>query len=218
MRSISRERRPMALPDRLRREIEEAAGAVRRGGVIGYPTETVYGLGCDARNADAVGRIYAMKGRGSESPMLILIRDASRLSAFVGEVPAPARMLMDRFWPGPLTLVLPAAPGFDSRILGEGGSLAVRISSDPVCVELLRRWDGPLVSTSANRTGQPAAATAAELRAIFRENLDAVVDGGSRASGMPSTIVDARMHPPRVLREGAVAGASIADALGGSDG
>lgn len=206
------------MSDRLKRDIRAASETVREGGVIGYPTETVYGLGCDARRSDAVERIYAMKGRGFASPMLVLIRDEERLSSVVEEIPDHARALMERFWPGPLTLVFQSAGDFESRILGDDGGLAVRISSDPVCRSLLECWDGPLVSTSANRTGLPPAKSASELRAIFGDEVDVVVDDGSRLSMGASTLVDVRTHPPRVLREGAVPQEAIERVLGGIDG
>ena len=204
--------------DRASIEIAEAVEAVRDGGVIGYPTETVYGLGCDARNEHAVRRVYALKGRGFGAPMLVLVRNEAGLSSLVQEVPDRARILMDRFWPGPLTLVFRAAEDFRSPILGEDHSLAMRISFDPVCKELLRRWDGPLVSTSANRTGRSAARSAAELREIFGNGPDVIVDGGSREAGTASTVVDVRVNPPKMIREGVVSSASIADALKEIDG
>lgn len=199
-------------------QIARAAYIVREGGVIGYPTETIYGLGCDATNTDAVQRIYRLKGRSYQSPMLVLIKDRDHLSRWVEEIQGYVTGFMDRFWPGPLTLVFHAATDLESPILGESRSLAVRISSDPVCVRLFQAWDGALVSTSANKTGEKTPVSAEDVRTAFGDGVDFVIDDGERTSELPSTIMDVRRDVPVIVREGAIPEADMFNALKGSNG
>ncbi len=187
-------------PDALR----AAADAVRAGGVIAYPTETVYGLGADPLCEEAVRRVFGLKGRGAEKALILLIRDERDLAGVASGVTETARRLMGAFWPGPLTLALKASPGLPRALLGGGETVAVRVSSHPVARALTDLVGGPITSTSANRSGQPPARSAPEVGAIFGEGIDLIVDGGPSAEDRPSTVVDVSGPLPILLREGKI--------------
>ncbi|MSS70439.1 MAG: threonylcarbamoyl-AMP synthase [Candidatus Latescibacteria bacterium] len=187
-------------PDALR----AAAAAVRRGGVIAYPTETVYGLGADPFDEAAVRRTFDLKGRGAEKALILLIRGEADLSHVATEVTETARRLMEAFWPGPLTLVLKASSGLPKALLGGGETVAVRVSSHPVARALVDLVGGPITSTSANPSGQPPARSAAEVAAVFGEGIDLIVDGEPSADDRPSTVVDVSGPLPILLREGKI--------------
>jgi L-threonylcarbamoyladenylate synthase len=192
--------------------LEQAADLVRRGGVLAMPTETFYGLGADPANATAVRRVAAMKGRADGPPILVLIADVAILSSFVPTVPSSAKLLMERFWPGPLTLVLPAHHTLPVALTGGTGTVGIRQPSLALLRELLLRT-GPLTGTSANKTGQPPARTAGEVEAILGRDVDLILDGGPTAGEAPSTVVDAT-GPIRLLREGMIKRDRLATALG----
>jgi L-threonylcarbamoyladenylate synthase len=189
--------------------LREAAGLVRRGGVIAYPTETVYGLGCDPSNPEAVERIRTLKGRDAQKSFLLIVDGDADLSSYIDGMGSQAQRLGVRFWPGPLTLVFRAAPGWHSPCIGPGGTIAIRKTSDPVAAALCRGFGGPLVSTSANPSGLPPARSADEALGMFPEGLDGVVDGGERRSAAVSTVVDVTGDRPVVLRIGEVSEAEI---------
>jgi L-threonylcarbamoyladenylate synthase len=191
----------------------EAADLIRRGGVLIYPTETVYGLGAGACNAAAIERIARIKGTAAEAAYLLLVRDIEQIRQYARIFPAAAERLARRFWPGPLTLILPAKDGLPPRLVGAGGGVGVRISSHPWCQELLSRLECALVSTSANFSGQPAAAVGADLDPSLKAAVDLVVDGG-RLRGRASTVLDLCSDPPRLLREGEVSGVEIEAVIG----
>ena len=194
--------------------IARAVGIVREGGVMGYPTETVYGLGADPFDRGAVNRIFRIKGRDPGKPISLLIPDVDTLEDIVQEVPALGRELMDRFWPGPLTLVLKASPHLPEELLSGGDSIAVRISSHPIAAALLRKLGGPLTATSANRSDQAPCRSAAEVARIFGDELDLVVDGGPSRTDRPSSIVDVSSGHTVLLREGAVAAEEMEQVVG----
>lgn len=181
----------------------EAAAVLRAGGLVAFPTETFYGLGAAALDPGAVGRVFALKGRPADRPLLVLVDSvtmAERLAA-VGEV---ARALMARHWPGPLTLVLPACPGVPAAVTAGSGTVGVRLSSHPVATGLVRALGAPVTAPSANPTGASPPTTAAAVLAYFPEGLDLVLDAGPTPGGPPSTVLDVTSDPPRVLRQGAV--------------
>ena len=181
---------------------------------MGYPTETVYGLGADPFDRGAVNRIFRIKGRDPGKPISLLIPDVDTLEDIVQEVPALGRELMDRFWPGPLTLVLKASPHLPEELLSGGDSIAVRISSHPIAAALLRKLGGPLTATSANRSDQAPCRSAAEVARIFGDELDLVVDGGPSRTDRPSSIVDVSSGHTVLLREGAVAAEEMEQVVG----
>jgi len=179
---------------------------VRGGGVIGFPTETFYGLGVDPFNVQAVQRLYALKGRSPQtSPILVLIRSRHELLALVSEITPAAERLMQACWPGPLTLVFRAAVAVPLVLTAGTGTIGVRLSAYPVVQQVLEVIGSPLTGTSANRTGLPPATTAAEVEHAFGADIDLIVNGGPTPGGLPSTVVDTTVSPPRLIREGCVA-------------
>ncbi len=195
--------------------IARAAALLQAGGTVAFPTETVYGLGADASNPDAVAAIFAAKGRPSTNPLIVHLTDATAAEA-LAEWPATAATLAARFWPGPLTLVLPrrAHAALAPAISAGRPSLALRVPSAPVALALLAAVGRPLAAPSANRSGRISPTTAAHVRAGLDGRIDAVVDGGPCAVGLESTIVDLT-GPPRLLRPGGVAAEALEAALGG---
>lgn len=188
-------------------DLDEAArvtaAILRQGGVIGYPTETVYGLGCDAFIPDAVRRIAELKGREENKPFLVLLPDAKAISSIAGEMSGTIKILTDAFWPGPLTLLIPHRNQFTKDLTMEG-SIGVRVSSDPFCRALAVCYDHPIVSTSANPAGLTPARSREEVIRYFDHRIDAVVDVGMRQVIQPSTILDVSVNPPRLIRDGAI--------------
>lgn len=197
--------------------VEAAAAALRRGGVIAYPTETYYGLGALAADAGAVERLVRAKGRPDGKPLPLLAAGLDQLEAVAALGPL-ARRLGDAFWPGPLTLVVPARPGLHPAITGGGGTVGVRVTSSPVAMALARQAGGALVATSANLAGQPPAASVEALDAALVARLDLVLDDGPAPGGLASTVVEvvgegatARL---RLLRAGPVPAEAVAAAAG----
>lgn len=181
-----------------------AAGALlRTGRLVAFPTETVYGLGADATNEEAVRAIFAAKGRPADNPLIVHLPDGDGLDRLA----VPTRLaadLAERFWPGPLTVVLEARPEVPGVTTGGLTTVAVRVPDHPVAIALLREATVPVAAPSANRSGRPSPTTAAHVLADLGGRIDAVVDGGRCVIGVESTVVDAREDTPVVLREGAV--------------
>jgi len=185
--------------------LARALALLRRGGTIAYPTETFYGLGADALNEAAVGKIFAIKGRGFQNPLPVVIGAREDLTSLVADVPDAAVPLMRDFWPGPLTLVFRAAPSIPPLLTAGTGKIGIRLSSHPVARELARRLGGPLTATSANLSGQKEAVSAQEVRANLRHlEPGALLDGGPAPGGRGSTVLDVTTDPPMLLREGAI--------------
>jgi tRNA threonylcarbamoyl adenosine modification protein (Sua5/YciO/YrdC/YwlC family) len=190
--------------------LADAVTWVAQGGVLAYPTETVWGLGADARSRDAVERLRAFKGRGDDAPISILVTGVGALSALGFSVGAAAQRLARDFWPGPLTLVLPCAGAFAPGVARGDGAIGVRCSPHAVAAELAQRCEdagtGPLTATSCNRTGAPPAHTRADARSVCSGDPRArVLAGGADAEGAPaSTVIDMTGDAPRVLRWGAL--------------
>ncbi len=194
--------------------LTEAAGILREGGIIAFPTETFYGLGVDARQEAAVEKIFRIKGRNTRNPVSVIVAGEEEVIPLVTEIPEVAGFLMKKFWPGPLTLVFRAAPAVSSQLTGGAGKIGIRVSSHAVARLLAKRFSGPLTATSANLSGGQECATAAEVIRLFGNRLDAVIDGGPTPGGMGSTILDITVHPPAVLRAGAVSPTEILESLG----
>jgi len=186
------------------RAILTAAEAVLRGGVIAFPTDTLYGLSCSLFDVSAVELIARLKRRDPSLAVISLIPDAHQVYGLAQDVSDVAERLMARFWPGPLSLIFRSAPIVPPRVRGAGGTVALRCPSDVLCQRLLERIGGPVVSSSANLSGQRPAETAEEVVRIFGNQLDLVIDGGSRRGAPPSTLVDVSGTRPRLLRHGAV--------------
>jgi L-threonylcarbamoyladenylate synthase len=181
----------------------EAAEVVLRGGVIGYPTDTLYGLGCALFDVAAVEMVARVKRRDPSLAVISLIPDASQVYGLASDVPEVAERLMARFWPGPLSLIFRASSVVPARVRGAGDTVALRLPRDPLCERLLEHIGGPLVSSSANLSGQRPAETAEEVVRIFGNQLDLVIDGGPRRQAS-STLVDLSGRRPRLLRQGPI--------------
>ena len=193
--------------------IDEAVAILKSGGVIALPTETFYGLGADARNEAAIDKIFGIKGREFKNPLLVVIGDVRHLEAFAADVPEEARTLMDRFWPGPLSIVFRAATSVSPKLTAGSGKIGIRLTSHPIAMEISRRLGGPLTATSANLSGAPECSSAVELLSQLEGKLDGVVDGGQTPGGKGSTIVDTTVSPARILREGVIPSSLIIDTL-----
>jgi len=187
----------------LQRDLEKAISILRKGGVIAFPTDTVYGLGADAFNSVAVQRIYEIKGRSESNPFPLLIADLKQLAALAESIPELARFLANQFWPGGVTLVLSKKDTVPAY-LASGPTIAVRVPDHPGCLALLEHLAGPLIGTSANLSGQPAALTADEVRQQLGDRIDLIIDGGRCPGGKESTVLDITREPPVLLRQGIV--------------
>jgi len=183
--------------------LEAAALAVRRGGLVVLPTDTVYGIAADAFDPDAVRDLLAAKGRGRDMPPPVLISAATTADALALALPGYARALMEHFWPGPLTIVGKQQPSLQWDLGDTRGTVAIRMPDHPLALELLERT-GPLAVTSANITGQPAATDAEQAEEMFGEHVSVFLDAGASAGGEASTIIDATGVQGRVLRRGAL--------------
>ncbi|MDX6274663.1 MAG: L-threonylcarbamoyladenylate synthase [Frankiales bacterium] len=192
-----------ATPEGRERGIRLATDAVRGGGLIVLPTDTVYGVGADAFSARAVANLLEAKGRGRDMPPPVLVGSRAALGALVSAMPASGEELVDRFWPGPLTLVCRHTPHLAWDLGETAGTVAVRMPDHPLALDLLAAT-GPLAVSSANRTGMPAATTAAKAEEMLGGSVSIYLDGGSTAGTTPSTIVDLTGVTPRVLRSGAL--------------
>lgn len=184
--------------------IQQAVETLTQGGVIAYPTETVYGLGADIRQGSAIEKILVLKGRPSSAALIILIPNASFLTELAEEITPLTQQLINCFWPGPLTLLFKALPSVSPIITGGSGKVGVRVSPDPDCMALMHAWNRPLISTSANPSGQPPATRVSEIHAYFNSSLDCILDGGPRNFSEPSSVLDCSGPAPILIREGAI--------------
>lgn len=204
------------------RSIGLAAGILRAGGLVAMPTETVYGLAADASSPEAVARVFAVKGRPTDHPLIVHIGTAACLPEWTRDVPDDAARLAEAFWPGPLTLVLPRHPSVPRVVTGGRDTVAVRVPAHPVARRLLSRFGGGVAAPSANRFGRVSPTTAADVVADLGPLVDLVVDGGPCAVGVESTIVEFTPYgegfrtTPRVtvLRPGGVSAEALEDVLG----
>lgn len=194
--------------------IREAAALLRNGELVAFPTETVYGLGADATNDDAVGRIFTAKGRPADNPLIVHVADKGQLSAVVAEVSEVARRLIDRFWPGPLTLVLPHRGTVSARVTCGLPTVAVRMPAHPVARALIAAAGVPVAAPSANRSGKPSPTTAAHVLADLAGRIAGVVDGGPTSVGVESTVLDLTTPVPTILRPGGVTQEELAAVVG----
>ncbi|MBN2398422.1 MAG: threonylcarbamoyl-AMP synthase [Deltaproteobacteria bacterium] len=177
---------------------------MRRGGVVAYPTETFYGLGADIRNEQALKKIYAIKGRSFDKPIPIIIGSREELPRFAQDITPAAKILMDRFWPGGLTLLFQAAFNLSNRLTAGTGKIGIRLSSHPIATLLAQNLAGAITATSANRSGEKECSSVREVIRHLSDTVDAVIDGGRTPGGAGSTIVDITVDPPVVIREGVI--------------
>ncbi|MEP7216361.1 MAG: L-threonylcarbamoyladenylate synthase, partial [Anaerolineaceae bacterium] len=199
-------------------EIARAVAVLRAGGLIGLPTETVYGLAADAANELAVRRVFAVKGRPASHPVIVHVTGVEALADWAREVPEAALRLAGAFWPGPLTLVLPRTARAGDVVTGGQDTVALRVPSHPLALDVLRAFGGGLAAPSANRFGHVSPTTAQHVRDDLGVEVDFVLDGGPCAIGVESTIVDLATDPaaPVILRTGAVTREDVARVLGGA--
>ena len=193
------------------RALTDAARALAHGGVVAFPTDTVYGLACELFNEKAVHQIYRIKGRPAHLPLIAMLASIEQWSQVGASLPDVALRYMERYWPGPLTIIIPAREDIPKSVLGEGTSIGLRIPDLFAARRLLFLAGKPLATTSANRSGQPAACTAEEVAHQLATSVDLILDGGPCMGAVPSTVVDCTVDPPRILREGPITAAMLAE-------
>jgi len=184
--------------------LDHAVACLKKGGIVAFPTETYYGLAADPFNEQALQSLFRLKERDSRKPVLVLINDIKQLGLIAQSVPDVYRPLMERFWPGPLTLIFPGRRDLIPLLTGGTGTIGVRISSNAIATELCRRWGGPITATSANVSGKVPAVSADEVEAAFRSGVQWVIDGGNAPAGGASTIVGTGDGRLRLIRKGQI--------------
>jgi L-threonylcarbamoyladenylate synthase len=194
--------------------IETAATILRQGGLVAFPTETVYGLGADAANETALRRLFAAKGRPADHPVIVHIRGLEDLSRWAAIVPPPAVRLAERFWPGPLTMILPRAAHVPDLVTGGQPTVGLRVPGHPLALALLAFFGGGIAAPSANRFGRISPTCAEHVRAELGGAVDFILDGGPCRVGVESTIVDLSGARPAILRPGAITAAEVSEAIG----
>lgn len=192
---------------------DEARTVLKRNGVIAVPTETFFGLAVNPFQGEALARLFALKDRAPEKPVLLLVDGPERLNQVAREVPGLARRLMKKFWPGPLTIIFPSLPHLDRRLTGGTGTIAVRQPRQPVTCRLIAALGFPITGTSANRAGGSPGVRADEVAREFGDHLDLILNAGPCPGGLPSTIVDVTTSPPRLVRTGAIPAAELAEII-----
>jgi L-threonylcarbamoyladenylate synthase len=191
-----------------------AARLLGAGGVVALPTETVYGLAADVANAAAIRRIYAIKGRPLDHPLIVHLPSAAHLERYAVDVPATALRLVERFWPGPLTIVLRKSDAVPLTVTGGQPTVALRMIDHPLASAILLRFGSAVAAPSANRFGRVSPTTAEHVHADLGDDVDLIVDGGPARIGVESTIVDLSGAVPTILRQGAIGVTDLADVLG----
>lgn len=196
------------------RDIPAAVERLRAGGLVAFPTETVYGLGADALNEAAVRRVFELKGRPTANPLIVHVADVAAARELAAYWPREAQRLAEAFWPGPLSIVLPKAPQVSALVTGGGPTIAVRCPDHPLTLALLRAFDGPLVGPSANPSGRISPTSAAHVREAFGPEDVFVLDGGECRVGIESTVVSLAGEEARILRPGVIGPEQIARVIG----
>jgi L-threonylcarbamoyladenylate synthase len=196
--------RTVVLPSSAPRAIEWTAERIETGGVVAIPTDTVYGIAASLAHPRALERIYELKGRPEHNPLPVLVSSTLDLERIAAELAPDVALLLDRFWPGPLTVVVPARAGVPRRVTAGGATIGVRMPNHPLAIEVIARSGGAVACTSANLSGEPPACTAAEVVASFDDRLDLILDGGRAPGGVASTVVALQGNVLAVLREGAI--------------
>ncbi len=186
---------------------------ILHGGAVAYPTETFYGLGADALAVQALHRVFQIKGRDQNKPLLLLIAEREWGPGLVKRISPIAERLMERFWPGPLTLVFEASTHLPLILTADTGKVGLRISSHPVAQALVRAVGRAITGTSANLSGQPSASSALEVFKALGKQVDAILDGGRTAGGLGSTVLDVSGVSPKILRQGVISRAELAPFL-----
>jgi L-threonylcarbamoyladenylate synthase len=196
----------------LKEGVSIGAETILGGGVVALPTESFYGLSVDATNAQAVEKIFVIKKRGPDLPILILISSVGKLAKYVISVPPAAKQLAKRFWPGGLTMIFESAPILPSSLTGGTGKIGIRISSHPVVRAIQKALPVPITGTSANISGTPPCTTADQVIECLGTEVDLVLDGGPTQGKDPSTVLDVTVDPPLIVREGMIRAEEIMSA------
>ncbi|MCX5850595.1 MAG: L-threonylcarbamoyladenylate synthase [Deltaproteobacteria bacterium] len=185
--------------------VEKAADIMRHGGVIAYPTETFYGLGCDTTHKKAIEHLFSIKGRSVAKPVPLIIGTRGDLARYVRSIPRVAEHLIGRYWPGALTIIFEKAPFLSEALTAGTGKIAIRLSSNPIAALLARALSGAITATSANLSHERECTTADEVMKSLGGRINAIIDGGTTPGGTGSTIVDVTEYPPVVVRQGVIA-------------
>ncbi len=199
--------------EKLQIGLKKAAEVINSGGMVAFPTESFYGLAVSVENEKAIQRLFDVKKRRSDQPILILVPSVERLDQIALHIPKIARLLMSRFWPGALTLIFEAEPNLSQVLTAGTGKIGVRLSSHPIATALAEAVGMPITGTSANISGEPACSSAKEVHHSLGEKIDFILDGGKTAGGKGSTILDVTVDPPQILREGMVSREKIMECL-----
>lgn len=184
--------------------IEWTAERISSGGVVAIPTDTVYGIAASLAFEDALARIFTVKGRPGDKTLPVLISSTDLLARVARDVTGETLVLLDRYWPGPLTVVVAARSGMPSVVTGPGDTIGVRLPNHPLAIEVIAKSGGAIACTSANRSGEPPARTAGEVAASVGDGLDLILDGGMTPGGVASTVISVEGDTIRILREGAI--------------
>jgi L-threonylcarbamoyladenylate synthase len=203
------------MPSAIDQEIRAAVGALRRGEIIGLPTETVYGLAADASNPEAVRRLFELKERPADHPVIVHLADAGQLGRWARKIPEGARKLAEAFWPGPLTLILPRAATVGDFVTGGQDTVGLRVPGHPLALRVLREFGGGVAAPSANRFGRVSPTRASHVVEEFGGAVPIVIDGGDCEIGIESTIVEVNERGARILRPGRISAAEIGAVVGG---
>jgi len=194
--------------------IAQAAAIIHKGGLVAFPTETVYGLGADAMSEQAVRRIFAAKGRPADNPLIVHISNRAMLDLVAADVSGQAEALIDRYWPGPLTLVLKRKPEVAASVSAGLPTVAVRMPNNPIALALIRAAATPIAAPSANRSGRPSPTTAAHVALDLEGRIEMILDGGATNIGIESTVLDMTGRVPVILRPGWITEEQIAAVVG----
>ncbi len=192
--------------------IQQACDVLRMGGLVAFPTDTLYALGANAMDPEAIERVFTIKGRYHGKPLSILVGSVEAATA-LGNLPDGIRALMQMFWPGPLTVVVRASSQIPAVLTAATGTVGLRMPAGTVAQALLHAFGGPIIGTSANKAGGPDPADAKTVQRAVGGQIDLVLDGGRVALGVPSTVIDCTQVPARILREGAVSKAKLAEKM-----
>lgn len=198
------ERRAVMLPSSAPRAIEWAAERLAEGGVVALPTDTVYGIAASLSHPEAVKRLYEIKGRPAHNPIPVLVASPADVDHVAAGLSHDVQLLLDRYWPGPLTIVVPARPGMPREVTAGGDTVGIRMPNHPLAIEVIAKAGGAVACTSANRSGEPPACDAQGVAATIGPELDMILDGGVAPGGVASTVVAVEGDNLRILRNGPI--------------
>ncbi|MGD8537618.1 MAG: L-threonylcarbamoyladenylate synthase [Candidatus Aminicenantes bacterium] len=191
------------------KKLAQIVSILKSDGLIVYPTETFYGLGANCFSSEAVKKIFALKGRDRAKPLPVVVSDLEMLDSLIVRIPSAAKPLLDKYWPGPLTVVFPANPHLPRELVGVGKTVGVRLPAHRGLRDLVKSAGFPITATSANISGEEELSDPKKVYAAFAGRVDCIVDGGKTKGGRPSTVVDLVSRRPRILREGAIPSSQI---------